>query len=157
MGVEAIPDQAFWALNARSIHSKKEERLALTSEEDTSRNLTKRWFSNRQLSVGFGTVRRGVQSLGWAPLPQALRATVLAPEPPAQTVFTVSPQVAHHCRAIPEMEAARPAAQRPVGFRHHFTNGSPQGPVIEEASQRLPHCGSAFGIGFHMQVIPASA
>ena len=58
MGVEAIPDQACWALNARSIHSKKEEKLALTSEENTPRNLTKPWFSKRQLSVGFGTVLR---------------------------------------------------------------------------------------------------
>ena len=98
-----------------------------------------------------------MQSLGWVPFPQALRAAVLAPEPPAQPVFTVSPQVAHHRRAIPEMEVASPAAQRPVGFRHHFANGSPQGPVIEEASQRLPHCGSAFGIGFHMQVAPTLA
>lgn len=99
----------------------------------------------------------GVQSLGWVPLPQSLRATLLAPAPPARPVFTVLPQVAHHCRAIPEMEVARPAAQRPVGFRHHFANGSPQGPVIEEALQRLPHCGSAFGIGFHMQLTLASA
>ena len=99
----------------------------------------------------------GVQSLGWVTLPQALRATVLAPGPPAQPVFTVSQQVAGHCRAIPEMEVARPAALRPVGFRHHFANGSPQGPVIEEASQRLPHCGSAFDIGFHMQVTPTLA
>jgi hypothetical protein len=97
----------------------------------------------------------GVQSLGWAPFPQALRAAVLALELPAQPVFTVSLQVAHHRRAIQEMEVARLAAQRPVGFRHQFANESPQCPLIEEASQRLPHCGSAFGIGFHMQVAPA--
>ncbi len=80
---------------------------------------------------------------------------MLAPEPPAQLVFTVSPQVAYHRRAILEMEVACLAVQRPVGLRHYLANGSPQGPVIEEASQRLPHCGSAFSIGCHMQVAPA--
>jgi len=59
VGVEAIPDQAAWALNARSLHSTEEKKLALAFEEDTPRNLTKPWFSYRQRSVGFGTVMRG--------------------------------------------------------------------------------------------------
>ena len=92
------------------------------------------FWSEQKKSIVF------VQSLGWVPSLKAVRATVLAPEPPAQPVFTVTPQVAYHRRAVTEIEVARPAVLRPVGFRHRFASESSQGPVIVEASQRLPHC-----------------
>jgi hypothetical protein len=43
-------------LNARGIHSKKEEALALNPEENATKNTAKPWFSKRQLSTGFGTM-----------------------------------------------------------------------------------------------------
>jgi hypothetical protein len=58
VGVEAIPDQACWALNARSIHSKKEEKLALSLEENGSEDPAKPRISNRQLLVNSGTLLR---------------------------------------------------------------------------------------------------
>jgi hypothetical protein len=43
-------------LNAFGIHRKKEETLALISEENVRKNRAKPWISNRQIYVGFGTV-----------------------------------------------------------------------------------------------------
>lgn len=60
--VEANLGQNWRALNARGIHWKKEETLALTSEELAPKNTAKPWFSNRQVSVGFGTV---LQAMHW--------------------------------------------------------------------------------------------
>jgi hypothetical protein len=54
--VEANHDQVYWALNAFDLHRKKEETLALISEENVRTNRAKPWFSNRQIYVGFGTV-----------------------------------------------------------------------------------------------------
>ena len=53
-GVESIPDQAGWALNARSLHSKAGARFRARH----LLNLAKRLFSNRQLSVFFGMLPR---------------------------------------------------------------------------------------------------
>ena len=64
-GVKANPDQAGSALNARGIHSKKEESLALNPEENATKNTAKPWFSNRQLSTGFGTMLRPAASALW--------------------------------------------------------------------------------------------
>ena len=58
VGVKANPDQACSALNARGIHSKKEETLALNPEENAPKNTAKPWFLNRRLSTGFGTMLR---------------------------------------------------------------------------------------------------
>jgi hypothetical protein len=43
-------------LNAFGLHLKKEETLALISEENVRTNRAKPWISNRQIYVGFGTV-----------------------------------------------------------------------------------------------------
>jgi len=43
-------------LNALGLHQKEKETLALLSEENVRKNLAKPWISNRQLSVGSGTV-----------------------------------------------------------------------------------------------------
>jgi hypothetical protein len=56
VGVKANPDQTCSALNARGIHSKKEEALALNPGENAPKNTAKPWFSNRQIYVGFGTM-----------------------------------------------------------------------------------------------------
>jgi hypothetical protein len=58
VGVKANPEQTCSALNARGIHSKKEEALALNPGENAPKNTAKPWFSNRQLSTGFGTMLR---------------------------------------------------------------------------------------------------
>jgi hypothetical protein len=65
VGVKANPDQTCSALNARGIHSKKEEALALNPEENATKNTAKPWFSNWPLSTGFGTmlrIEKGVSS-----------------------------------------------------------------------------------------------
>ena len=41
------------------LHQKEKETLALLSEENVRKNLAKPWISNRQLSVGSGTVLAG--------------------------------------------------------------------------------------------------
>ena len=43
-------------MNALGLHQKEKETLALLSEENVRKNLAKPWISNRQLSVGSGTV-----------------------------------------------------------------------------------------------------
>ena len=46
-------------MNALGLHQKEKETLALLSEENVRKNLAKPWISNRQLSVGSGTVLTG--------------------------------------------------------------------------------------------------
>ena len=46
-------------MNALGLHQKEKETLALLSEENVRKNLAKPWISNRQLSVGSGTVLAG--------------------------------------------------------------------------------------------------
>jgi hypothetical protein len=55
LGIEANPYEVYWALNALGMHWKKEEALVLISEENIRKNTAMPWFSNRQLSTGFGT------------------------------------------------------------------------------------------------------
>ena len=43
-------------MNALGLHRKKEETLALISEENVRKNPAKPWISNRQIYVGSGTM-----------------------------------------------------------------------------------------------------
>jgi len=54
--VEANLGQNRRALNALALYWKKEEELALIREENILKYTAKSWFSNRQISAGFGTM-----------------------------------------------------------------------------------------------------
>jgi hypothetical protein len=62
--IEANLSQNRRALNALAPYWKKEEELALISEENIPKYMAKPWLSNRQLSAGFRTMLTAHRGVG---------------------------------------------------------------------------------------------